>query len=98
MILTTLHAQDFADVEGDSKGGRKTFPILFPTGSRIVASAAMVFWSTFLCQLWSIGPIYTLIFVLLGCWLSTRFWFERSVDADKTSYVVYNVREKEYRI
>jgi 4-hydroxybenzoate polyprenyltransferase len=91
IIFTTLHAQDFADVEGDAKKGRETFPIRYPQASRVVVSVATPAWSLFLSQAWVLGPICSRAFVMIGCWIALRFWRWRSVESDRRSYVYYNV-------
>ena len=48
LVLTTVQAQDFADVEGDKQLGRVTFPIRAPQFSRLWTLLAMVAWSAVL--------------------------------------------------
>ena len=91
LIFTTIQAQDFADVEGDSISGRKTFPIYAPEFSRIATVAAMSAWSVFLASFWGIGTLCGAIFVGFGSFVGSRYYFLRRADDDQLSYVLYNV-------
>lgn len=91
IIFTTLHAQDFADVTGDKCLGRRTFPIVHPSASRMTISTALVAWSPIVCNVWRIDKITALAFTMLGCLTSARFWYLRTAEADNLSYILYNV-------
>ena len=93
LIFTTIQAQDFADVEGDSILGRKTFPIYAPEFSRIATVTAMSAWSVFLAWFWDIGTVCGAIFVGFGSFVGSRYYFLRRADDDKLSYVLYNVSD-----
>jgi 4-hydroxybenzoate polyprenyltransferase len=90
ILLTTLHAQDFADRVGDAAIGRVTFPILFPEASRIFTFASVLAWSYGLTHVWNIGPISSLIFGALGLLVAGRYYRYRTVEADTQTFVVYN--------
>ncbi|KAM5546000.1 hypothetical protein V8D89_000126 [Ganoderma adspersum] len=92
VIFTTIQAQDFKDVEGDILVNRQTLPILLPTASRLVTSLLVPFWSLFFvyCYL-AADPMVSSAGVVLGAIIGTRFWFERTRDGDKRSYLLYNV-------
>lgn len=91
VIFTTLHAQDFADVEGDRQMFRQTFPIYFPTASRIVVSLAVPIWSVYLTYSWHVSGVASFTIGCFGFWVALRFWMKRSCEADKKSYVYYNI-------
>ncbi|KAG1731805.1 UbiA prenyltransferase family [Suillus paluster] len=56
-ILLTVHAQDFADVNGDRNSGRRTLPIVAPEGSRIYMICVLPLLSFALASFWSLGPL-----------------------------------------
>jgi len=91
LIFTTIHAQDFSDIEGDAVYGRVTLPIWAPKLSRILTLIGMIAWSVFLCWYWQIGRVIGALFVCLGSWVGIRYFVWRSPKADTTSYVVYNI-------
>ncbi|KAJ7101906.1 UbiA prenyltransferase family-domain-containing protein [Mycena epipterygia] len=91
LIFTTIQAQDFPDVDGDAALGRMTFPIYAPEWSRIVTLGALISWSTFLCWYWSLGPVSSITFMLLGLYSGIRYYLWRRVPDDKTSYLVFSV-------
>ncbi|KAJ6579510.1 UbiA prenyltransferase family [Mycena vulgaris] len=91
LIFTTIQAQDFPDVDGDAALGRVTFPIYAPQFSRTATLGALIGWSMFLCWYWSLGPITSLIFMVLGLYSGIRYYLWRKVSDDKKSYLVFNV-------
>ncbi|KAI0704542.1 UbiA prenyltransferase family [Earliella scabrosa] len=91
VIFTTIQAQDFADVEGDRELGRATFPLYAPEMSRIVTLLALVLWSAILSVFWELGPVMSFAFIAVGLLVGTRYYVLRSADADRSSYVLYNI-------
>lgn len=92
LIFTTIHAQDFADVAGDRELGRRTLPIHAPELSRRITLVALCAWSAFLCWYWGVGPVCSASYVALGVVIAVRFYVWRSAEADRRSYLLYNVR------
>ncbi|KAI0318528.1 UbiA prenyltransferase family-domain-containing protein [Amylostereum chailletii] len=90
LILTTIQAQDFPDVEGDRALGRMTFPIYAPELSRVVTIFATMTWSALLCWWWVVGPISTVAFVTFGTYVGLRYFVRRTVEEDKRSYLIFN--------
>ncbi|KAJ7441381.1 UbiA prenyltransferase family [Mycena galericulata] len=74
LILTTIHAQDFSDIDGDMALGRVTLPIYAPTSSRIFTFVALQLWSTGLGLLWNIGPRSFVVLCGLGGLVGWRFF------------------------
>jgi hypothetical protein len=91
LIFSAIQAQDFPDVEGDKVVGRMTFPIYAPELSRLLTLFATVAWSVFLSWFWDVGPISTAIFVNLGIHVGLRYYCWRTLEADKRSYLIFNV-------
>ena len=92
VIFTTIQAQDFKDVDGDVLINRQTLPILLPTASRLGTSLLVPLWSLFFVYCYrTANPVVSAAAVVLGAITGTRFWFERTRDSDKMSYLLYNV-------
>jgi hypothetical protein len=94
LIFTTIQAQDFPDVEGDKALGRMTFPIYAPEFSRAFTFFAIVAWSMFLNWFWGVGPVSAAFLVIFGTYVGMRYYHWRTLEADQTSYLIYNVRAK----
>ncbi len=92
LIFTTIQAQDFPDVEGDKALGRMTFPIYAPEFSRVFTLVATIVWSMFLSWFWEVGPISTAFLVCFGTYIGMRYYLWRTLEADKKSYLIFNVR------
>ncbi|KAI6120226.1 UbiA prenyltransferase family [Pisolithus croceorrhizus] len=91
VFSSTLHAQDFKDVDGDRQTGRRTFPIAYPVMSRIAIGLAIPLWSVLLALLWELDILSATAFVAYGCYVGTRFMLHRSVQGDKRSCEYYSV-------
>lgn len=91
LIFTTIHAQDFADAEGDKRSGRRTLPIIAPEGSRVYIFAALPLWSIALSALWGLGPMSAIIFLCMGAFVGSQYFRFRDAKQDEKSYVLYNV-------
>jgi hypothetical protein len=92
VIFTTIHAQDFADCEGDRQSGRRTLPIVAPEGSRLYILTALVMWSMWLSVFWELGVFCTLLLSATGTSIGIRYYGKRIVHEDERSYRLYNVR------
>lgn len=57
IIMTTVHAQDLPDIEGDMARGRLTVPILYgETAARVSLAAMVMFWSVACPLFWHVSP------------------------------------------
>lgn len=92
MILSTVHAQDFRDVEGDAAQGRQTFPILSPSLSRISMPFSLLFSSGALVFLSESNIVVRVVLLLCAVATSVRFMLLRTQKEDARSYLYYNVR------
>lgn len=92
IVLTTIHSQDFEDVEGDRIQGRRTLPLVFPQASRTIMVILLPAWSLFLSFYWRSGSLYCATLLGLGIALAARYLFLRSQKSDRMSYILYNVR------
>ncbi|KAG1899012.1 UbiA prenyltransferase family [Suillus fuscotomentosus] len=91
VVLLTVHAQDFADVNGDRRSGRRTLPIIAPEGSRIYILCALPLFSFALASVWSLGPLSSLLFVSMGSWVGIRYYLFRDEIRDQSTYRLYNI-------
>lgn len=89
VILLTIHAQDFADVNGDRKSGRRTLPIVVPEGSRIYMLCALPLFSFALASFWSLGPLSSVLFVSMGSWVGIRYFLFRDEISDQSNFRLY---------
>ncbi|KAG2102859.1 UbiA prenyltransferase family-domain-containing protein [Suillus discolor] len=91
VIFLTVHAQDFADVNGDRRSGRRTLPIIAPEGSRIYMLCALPLSSFALASVWSLGPLSSLLFVSMSSWVGIRYYLFRDEICDQANYRLYNI-------
>lgn len=91
VFTTTVHAQDFKDVDGDRLVGRVTLPMVFPRLSRNTMIVGMLAWSLALANVWELDVLTASVFLALGATVGIRFLLFESVPEDQTSYLLYNV-------
>jgi len=91
VIFMTIHAQDFADAEGDRMSGRRTLPIVAPEGSRIYMLCILPLLSLGLAYIWSLGSICTALFVTAGLGVGLRSYLFRDEASDESTYRLYNM-------
>ncbi|KAF8839043.1 hypothetical protein BDN67DRAFT_817885 [Paxillus ammoniavirescens] len=91
VFASTMHCQDFKDVDGDRLIGRRTLPMVFPVASRISAGLGLSLWSLCLCYIWDLDWLCTVAFVAYGCLVGARFMLYRSVEADRQSCKYYSM-------
>ncbi|KAK7681417.1 hypothetical protein QCA50_015509 [Cerrena zonata] len=91
VYLTTFHAQDFKDVDGDRLIGRSTLPILFPHVARLSMFVGMFAWSILLPLFWQLDWVISIVFTALGLFVGARFASHRAaVMEDQISFYWYN--------
>ncbi|KAF8582843.1 hypothetical protein K439DRAFT_1350349 [Ramaria rubella] len=91
IFLTTIHTQDFKDIFGDERIGRRTLPMILPVGSRILTLVFLVAWSVGLMYIWNVGPAISAALLALSSIIGGRFIFFTSVVADQRSFYLYSV-------
>jgi 4-hydroxybenzoate polyprenyltransferase len=91
IVFSTVHVQDFADVEGDMVMGRKTLPIVAPVGSRTLTVLTLLAYSWYVTEFWDIGPLARTLLVLYGAAIAWRYARFHACDQDKRTYLLYNV-------
>ncbi|KAF5335677.1 hypothetical protein D9611_009692 [Ephemerocybe angulata] len=90
VISTTIHAQDFQDVEGDREIGRNTIPMMLPNVSRISMPILLPLWSVIIISLCHPPAWLAAIYLGLSMVVGFRFFLMREVKHDEWSYVLYN--------
>lgn len=90
IILSTIHVQDFPDVEGDIALNRKTIPIIAPVISRALTSIMITFWSVYIAIIWRIGNWCSGVLLSVGLIVAWRLYFLRTASEDKKSRAMYN--------
>ncbi|KAF9018356.1 hypothetical protein BDZ89DRAFT_1094109 [Hymenopellis radicata] len=91
VVATTIHTQDFKDVEGDKVNNRRTFPIRHPVASRCSVLIAVMGWAALLVPMWCLGLCFGLPFAGLSLLVSLRFLVLRTRADDEVSYYWYNI-------
>ena len=90
VILTTIHAQDFRDMEGDQLKGRTTLPLIMGSKTgRMTLGASLIFWSVF-CPYY-LNLSYYAYFLTAGFAGMTglRFILKTDNTSDKKSFHLY---------
>ncbi|KAG1745718.1 UbiA prenyltransferase family [Suillus lakei] len=93
VFVTTLHAQDFKDEEGDRFTGRRTLVTLFPTFARMSMVIGVPLWSFCLSRLWNVDFLCSVAFIAYGTVVGGRFMIYRTASADKQSCRLYSVSD-----
>lgn len=100
IVFTTVHTQDLYDQAGDSARGRKTLPLVIGDASaRWVTAAFMVFWGIASPCYWGwlqasqSGVLFWggAYMAALACLIAGRTLTLRSVSADKTTFLLWNL-------
>ncbi|KAK0478768.1 UbiA prenyltransferase family [Armillaria novae-zelandiae] len=91
IILTTIHAQDFPDVEGDKAMGRITLPLYAPLFSRLLVCIGVPMWSIILSFTWDISPGKRILLICFAIFVAWRFYRYKTASREATSYVFYNI-------
>lgn len=65
IIMTTVHAQDMPDIEGDLTRGRRTIPLLYgERGARWSLAGMMISWSGVCLWFWGFSGLWVSFFIL----------------------------------
>lgn len=91
IFATTIHAQDFEDVPGDSIIGRRTLPIVHPSWARFTVIATLSAWSVGLWYIWDLDMTVASTFCALAFFVGYRYIALTSITQDQTSFKWYNV-------
>ena len=91
-VCCTVFSQDMYDQVGDAAAGRRTIPLIIGDApARWYLAFTVVAWSIACSWYWQAGLCTYLIPVLLGCSVAVRTCFKRTVEADRSTFRVYNL-------
>ncbi|KAI1824130.1 UbiA prenyltransferase family [Xylaria intraflava] len=92
IILTTVHTQDMQDQKGDALRDRRSLPLQIGDGPcRWVIAICMAFWGLFCPLLWQCGWVGHIVSIPLAHTVALRSLSLRSVEADKTTFRIWNL-------
>jgi hypothetical protein len=91
IILTTIHTQDYKDIQGDTAAGRVTLPIAYPMLSRVVTAFVLIGWSWGISRAWRLDYAAAAVMGVLSLVVGTSFVTRTNPRADKISFYWYNV-------
>ena len=91
IILTTIHMQDYRDIQGDIAAGRVTLPIAYPMCSRAVTAFLLVAWSWGISRTWHLDDATAAVMGVLSLVVGTSFVAGTGPCADRNSFYWYNV-------
>lgn len=92
IFFTTIHSQDFKDVDGDRAIGRQTIPIVFGALSRFTVIVPLLLWSVGLSVVWGLDIATCATFVVLGLFVGAQYVVGKSVHEYQVAFYWYNVR------
>lgn len=91
IFATTIHSQDFKDVDGDRAIGRQTIPIVYPYVARYTVLFPLIAWSLGLSFVWGMGLLECVCFTLMATYIGVRYIVLPGVKYDQISFYWYNV-------
>ena len=91
IVLTTIQAQDYKDVLGDTAAGRVTLPIAYPELSRVITAFVLIAWSWAISKTWRLDDTTAAVLGVLAMVVGISFVARRDSRADKVSFYWYNV-------
>lgn len=91
-MLTTIHATDIPDIDGDIALRRNTFPIAFPFCSRMILATSLLIWS-FYEAFSAAGPVMVIV-DMLGLCLALFYVVSPTTSGHKDIYYLYIVSAK----
>ncbi|KAI1333996.1 UbiA prenyltransferase family-domain-containing protein [Xylariaceae sp. FL0016] len=83
-VTTTLHAQDFRDVEGDRATGRNTIPILLGDArARHLLTFGLVFWTGVACSFWHASYMESTLVSVAVIAIVTNLYGNRNKEGER---------------
>ncbi|KAI0629571.1 UbiA prenyltransferase family-domain-containing protein [Trametes polyzona] len=90
IFATTIHTQDFKDVEGDRAIGRQTIPIVFPSAARYTVLFPLLAWSLGLSVLWGLSGVLGALFTTLGTYVGVLYLRGQTIHEYQVAFYWYN--------
>ncbi|KAI0206837.1 UbiA prenyltransferase family-domain-containing protein [Astrocystis sublimbata] len=93
VVFTTVQTQDMADQIGDRLRGRSSLPLVVGDAqARWLTALPMVAWSFICPRYWRINDGLEIFMGLFGVAISCGLLIYRSIEADKQTFRLWNVR------
>ncbi|KAL1937899.1 hypothetical protein VTO73DRAFT_12792 [Trametes versicolor] len=90
IFATTIHTQDFKDVDGDRAIGRQTIPIVFGTAARWTVIVPLVLWSVGLSVLWGLGVVAGTAVTALAAHVGILYLRAQTINEYQVAFYWYN--------
>ncbi|KAH9851147.1 UbiA prenyltransferase family [Lenzites betulinus] len=91
IFATTIHTQDFKDVDGDRSIGRRTIPIVFGEAARWTVIVPLCMWSLGLSVFWGLDVITAAAFTALAVYIGILYLRAQSVHEYQKAFYWYNL-------
>ncbi|RAH39838.1 UbiA family prenyltransferase [Aspergillus brunneoviolaceus CBS 621.78] len=94
-ITTTVHAQDFRDIDGDRATGRRTVPLLIgDENARSALAVGIIAWTALSCWFWDVGSaerswLSCLPACVAGTIVVWGFYWSTTREGDRRSWQIY---------
>lgn len=94
-ISTTVHAQDFRDIDGDRVSGRKTVPLsIGEEYARAALVVGIIGWTALSCWLWDLGSaerswLSCIPACVAGAIIAWSFYRNKTREGDRRSWKLY---------
>lgn len=89
-IMSTSHAQDFRDLEGDKAAGRVTLPLLIgDMNARFLLAFGIVFWTAVACWFWEVGLVDSSAAWLAGAAVVFNLFRDKTHEGNTRSWKLF---------
>lgn len=89
-IMSTSHAQDFRDMEGDRAARRVTLPLLIgDTNARLLLAFGIVFWTAVASWFWEVGLLGSLAAWMAGAAVVFNLFLDKTHAGDARSWKMF---------
>ncbi|OJT05251.1 hypothetical protein TRAPUB_3958 [Trametes pubescens] len=92
IFATTIHTQDFKDVDGDRAIGRQTIPIVFGSAARWTVIVPLVLWSVGLSVFWGLSVVAGAAVTVLAVHVGVLYLNGKTIHEYQVAFYWYNVR------
>ncbi|EIW54163.1 uncharacterized protein TRAVEDRAFT_132393 [Trametes versicolor FP-101664 SS1] len=91
IFATTIHTQDFKDVDGDRAIGRQTIPIVFGAAARWTVIVPLVLWSVGLSVFWGLGIVAGAAVTALAVHVGVLYLNAKTIHEYQVAFYWYNL-------
>lgn len=89
-IMSTSHAQDFRDMEGDKAARRVTLPLLMgDTNARLLLAFGIVVWTAVASWFWEVGMVDSLAAWMAGAAVVVNIFRDKTHEGDARSWRMF---------